>query len=37
LGFVEFIDEVAAGVAKDALQGFKLTPTDELALFYGKK
>jgi len=37
LGFVEFVDEVAAKVAKDALQGFKLTPTDEMQLFYGKK
>jgi U2 small nuclear ribonucleoprotein B'' len=37
LGFVEFVDDAAAKVAKEALQGFKLTPTEELQVFYGKK
>ncbi|GMH51358.1 hypothetical protein TL16_g00993 [Triparma laevis f. inornata] len=36
LGFVEFLDAEAAGRAKEALQGFKLTPTDDLQLFFGK-
>ena len=37
LGFVEFVDDAAAVVAREALQGFKLTPTEELQLFFGKK
>ena len=36
VGFVEFVTSDDATKAKEALQGFKLTPTDLLQLFYGK-
>ncbi|GMH49937.1 hypothetical protein TrRE_jg13464 [Triparma retinervis] len=36
VGFVEYLDENQATEAKKALDGFKLTPTDSLSLFYGK-
>mmetsp|Transcript_31981 Transcript_31981/g.55035 ORF Transcript_31981/g.55035 Transcript_31981/m.55035 type:complete len:151 (-) Transcript_31981:108-560(-) len=36
LAFIEFSDEVTAGTALAGLQGFKLTPTQNLALSYAK-
>lgn len=36
LGFCEFLDETASTKAKEALQGFKLTPEIGLEVFFGK-
>jgi len=36
VGFVEYLDENQATEAKKALEGFKLTPTDSLQIYYGK-
>jgi len=36
LAFIEFADEITAGTALAGLQGFKLTPTQNLALSYAK-
>ncbi|KXJ17619.1 U1 small nuclear ribonucleoprotein A [Exaiptasia diaphana] len=35
--FVEFDNEVQAGTAKDALQGFRITPTNAMNISYAKK
>jgi len=37
IAFVEFENEVQAGAAKDALQGFKITPTNPLKISFAKK
>ncbi|ESO91782.1 hypothetical protein LOTGIDRAFT_121828 [Lottia gigantea] len=37
IAFVEFETEVQAGVAKDALQGFKITPSNAMKISYAKK
>jgi len=37
IAFVEFENEVQAGAAKDALQGFKITPTNTMKISFAKK
>ena len=37
IAFVEFESEVQAGAAKDALQGFKVTPTNPMKISFAKK
>ncbi|EDO47757.1 predicted protein [Nematostella vectensis] len=37
ISFVEFENEVQAGTAKDALQGFRITPTNAMSISYAKK
>ena len=37
IAFVEFENEVQAGAAKDALQGFKITPTNAMKIAFAKK
>lgn len=37
LAFVEFADEIQAGIALQGLYGFKLTPTDSLHVNFAKK
>ncbi|XP_070566206.1 U1 small nuclear ribonucleoprotein A-like [Ptychodera flava] len=37
IAFVEFENETQAGVAKDALQGFKITPTNAMKISFAKK
>lgn len=37
IAFVEFENEGQAGVAKDALQGFKITPTNAMKISFAKK
>ncbi|CAM9354876.1 unnamed protein product [Chrysoparadoxa australica] len=37
ISFIEFADEMAAGIALQGLNGFKLTSTDLLQLSYAKK
>ena len=37
IAFVEFETEVQAGAAKDALQGFKITPTNAMKISFAKK
>ncbi|XP_030849279.1 U2 small nuclear ribonucleoprotein B'' [Strongylocentrotus purpuratus] len=37
IAFVEFANEQQSGTAKDALQGFKITPTNTLKIAYAKK
>jgi RNA recognition motif-containing protein len=37
IAFVEFEDEFKASTALQSLNGFKLTPTDSMALSYAKK
>jgi len=37
IAFVEFEAEAQAAVAKDTLQGFKLTPTNEMRITFAKK
>ncbi|XP_022097783.1 U1 small nuclear ribonucleoprotein A-like [Acanthaster planci] len=37
IAFVEFENETQSGIAKDALQGFKITPTAAMKISYAKK
>ncbi|XP_028414832.1 U1 small nuclear ribonucleoprotein A-like [Dendronephthya gigantea] len=37
IAFVEFDNEIQAGTAKDALQGFKITPTNAMKITFAKK
>ena len=37
IAFVEFESELMSTVAKDALQGFRLSPTDVLHVAFAKK
>jgi hypothetical protein len=37
IAFVEFENEVQAGAAKDALQGFKITPNNAMKISFAKK
>jgi len=37
IAFVEFENEAQAGAAKDALQGFKITPTNAMKISFAKK
>lgn len=37
IAFVEFESEAQAGVAKDALQGFRITATCAMKITYAKK
>lgn len=37
IAFVEFENEVQAGAAKDALQGFKITPSNAMKISFAKK
>lgn len=37
IAFVEFENEYLAGVAKEALQGFKITPTNAMKITFAKK
>uniref|UniRef100_A0A8C4QIT2 U1 small nuclear ribonucleoprotein A n=2 Tax=Eptatretus burgeri TaxID=7764 RepID=A0A8C4QIT2_EPTBU len=37
IAFVEFENEVQAGAARDALQGFKITPTHAMKISFAKK
>ena len=37
IAFVEFEDELQAGVAMNALQHFKITPTHLMVISYAKK
>jgi hypothetical protein len=37
IAFVEFETEVQSAAAKDALQGFKLTPTSAMKISFAKK
>lgn len=37
IAFVEFENEVQSGAAKDALQGFKITPSNAMKISYAKK
>jgi len=37
IAFVEFENEVQAGAAKNALQGFKITPTTPMKISFAKK
>ena len=37
IAFVEFESEVESSAAKDALQGFKITPTHSMKISFAKK
>ena len=37
IAFVEFENEIQAGAAKDALQGFKITPSIAMKISFAKK
>lgn len=37
IAFVEFENEQMATIAKDALQGFKISPTNSMKISYAKK
>lgn len=37
IAFVEFENEMQSGAAKDALQGFKITPTHAMKISFAKK
>lgn len=37
IAFVEFENEMQAGAAKDALQGFKITPNNAMKITFAKK
>lgn len=37
IAFVEFDNEYHSGAAKDALQGFKVTPTHAMKITFAKK
>ncbi|KAF5306688.1 hypothetical protein FQR65_LT07243 [Abscondita terminalis] len=37
IAFVEFENEIQSGAAKDALQGFKITPTHAMKISFAKK
>ena len=37
IAFVEFADETQASLARQGLDGFKLTPTDALSLVFAKR
>lgn len=37
IAFVEFENEVQSGTAKDALQGFRITPSNAMRITYAKK
>ena len=37
IAFVEFENEFQSGTAKDALQGFKITPTNPIKITFAKK
>ena len=37
IAFVEFGSEAQSGQAKDTLQGFKLTPTNQMRITFAKK
>ena len=37
IAFVEFENEVQSGAAKDALQGFKITPSHAMKISFAKK
>ena len=37
IAFVEFENEAQAAAAKDALQGFKITPTNTMKISFAKK
>lgn len=37
IAFVEFENELQSGAAKDALQGFKITPTHAMKISFAKK
>ena len=37
IAFIEFDDEAQASVAKDALQGFKISPTNQMKISFAKK
>ena len=37
IAFVEFETEVQSGAAKDALQGFKITPSNAMKISFAKK
>jgi len=37
IAFVEFENECQAGAARDALQGFKITPSHAMKITYAKK
>lgn len=37
IAFVEFDNEVQAGAARDALQGFKITQTNAMKISFAKK
>lgn len=37
IAFVEFADDVQASIAMQALQGFKITPQNPMAITYAKK
>lgn len=37
IAFVEFKDAHQAGRAKDTLQGFSITPTNQMKITFGKK
>lgn len=37
IAFVEFENEVLSSAAKDALQGFKITPTNAMKITFAKK
>ncbi len=37
IAFVEFENELQAGAAKDALQGFKITPSYSMKISFAKK
>lgn len=37
IAFIEFADEITAGTALQGLHGFKLTPTQTLALSFARR
>ena len=37
IAFVEFENELQSGTAKDALQGFRITPSHAMKITYAKK
>lgn len=37
IAFVEFENEVQSGTAKEALQGFRITPSHAMKISYAKK
>jgi hypothetical protein len=37
IAFVEFENELQSGAAKDALQGFKITPSHAMKISFAKK